>query len=115
MIQKIQNFFQTDKSLDKIIFLITIYAFFWFLAYGIWMFSIIPDFSTTSDSQIGYFISPIYFFAIMPILSFFVAYFLKRVLKIEFLYLLIFNVAFLYFSLHFFIRFITSGFNFGGF
>jgi hypothetical protein len=114
MISWIQNFFHTETKSGKMIFIFLIYLFFWFLAYGVWIFGIIPDFSE-SNIQMNDWIPFFYFFILIPILSFLLSFYCKKITEVRYIYLIILNILFILISFYFFIRFIISGLSFGGF
>jgi hypothetical protein len=115
MIQKFQNLFNTESKSGKFLFIFFTYLVFWFLAYGIWMVGIIPNRSDSSNLDLLYRLSPLYFFIVIPLLSFKLALFCRKVVKVSVGSAVVLNVIFLFVSLIFFIRYIISSFNFGGF
>lgn len=106
-IQKIQKFFCTDKWWGKVLFIIVSYLLFWFMSYGIWMFNIIPDTLNLLSSDL---ISFIYFFILIPAISFYFAFLCKKVVNTIYLY--IFNIIYILISLLLFLFFIFSSFSF---
>jgi len=114
MINWIQKTFHTDKWWGKTVFIILTYIVFWFVTYGIWILGFVPDF-LEHDSSIGGWISFIYFFAIIPVLSFLLVFYYKRITGIKLFYLIFLNILFIIVALSTFVIFLISGFNLGGF
>lgn len=108
----IQKIFHTDKWWGKTVLIILTYAIFWFISYGVWVFELIPQ---PRDLRINDWIPFVYFFVFIPILSFKIASYIRKITQIKFLCLIIFNVLYVVFTLYFLIRFLISDFPYGGF
>lgn len=107
MIQKLQRFFHTDKLWGKVVFMLVAYFLFWFITYGIWIFDFIPHLSNFND-QISDWIPFSYFFIVIPLMSFFTAFFCSKILKIKYYFFIIFNILYIFISVFFFIWFLIS-------
>ena len=77
MITKLQKLFHTDKWWGKTLFMVCFYIVFLFFGYWIWFLEIIPE-CINCDSSVMYIVSPLYFFIILPILSFVLVFFLNK-------------------------------------
>lgn len=63
MISKLQKFFRTDKWWGKLIFILLVYLFFWFLFYGVWL-GVTSTFSGYEYDVYGSFLSIGFFYSI---------------------------------------------------
>jgi len=93
MIQKIQSLFHTDKWWGKILFVFCFYVVFFFLGYWIWL--LVPRCLGCDYPNFIYYVSPIYFFIILPILSFIFIYKIKKILNLKTHLLILFLLNFI--------------------
>ncbi len=77
MIKKLQKFFHTDKWWGKTLFITCFYLVFLFFGYWIWFLEMIPE-CINCDSSIMYVLSPLYFFIVLPILSFILFFLINK-------------------------------------
>ena len=86
--ESIRNFFHTETWWGKTIFIILVYVFYWFLFYGFWF--IIPPEYFDHNTDISGILFLAFNFIIIPVISFFIPYFLIRLFTIDktFLYVL---------------------------
>jgi len=92
MIQKIQKIFHTDKLLGKIVVIFLTYFLYWCVFYGSWF--LIPQTFFYRNNNLSGLLFILYIFIIVPIISFFIPKLLRKIFKI--------NNIFLY-SLHLFL------------
>ncbi len=95
MINWIQNFFHTDKWWGKTIFIILIYPIYWCVFYG--LFLIIPREwflvrENSTSNFLGYSLAFL-LFVLVPILSFYIPYVIKKTFKINKVFLYILHVV----------------------
>ncbi len=102
MIQKLQKTFHTDKWWGKTIFIILTYVLYWCIFYGSWF--LIPYDSFNKNTDISGILFLIYSFIIIPILSFFIPYFIKKILNINKIFLYILHIFLILLSVWFFIH-----------
>lgn len=95
MKDQINKFFHTDKWWGKTVFILLTYVIFWCVFYGSWF--LVPD--SDHNSDINAILPIILFLGLIPLLSFFIPYFIKKLFTI--------NKAFLYF-LHILILLIST-------
>ena len=97
----IQKTFHTDKWWGKTIFIVLIYPIFWCIFYGSWF--LLPDEfflskNSVSSDYYGYLVA-IFLFILVPILSFFIPYIIKKTFKINKVFLYIFHIITIVFSI----------------
>ncbi|MES2023405.1 MAG: hypothetical protein V4439_01855 [Patescibacteria group bacterium] len=81
MKDQINNFFHTDKWWGKTIFIILIYAVYWCVFYGVWF--LIPPDNFDKNTDISGILFLILNLAVVPIISFFIPYFIKKLFTIN--------------------------------
>src|ERR1035437_10698745 len=81
MKDKINKIFHTDKWWGKTIFIILTYALFWFIFYGSWF--LIPQEFFNNDNNLNVVLFLFYIFIIVPILSFYIPKFIKKLFLIN--------------------------------
>lgn len=86
MINWIQNTFHTDKWWGKTIFVALIYIIYWWIFYGIWF--LIPERFFDHNSNLSGLLFLIYLCVLVPIVSFFIPHFIKKVFSTRHFYLL---------------------------
>jgi len=111
---RLQKLFHTDKWWGKTIFIVLVYAVFWCVFYG--LLFLIPD-EFFEFYNIPGFVVLIYALFIIPLLSFFLPRFIKRVFYVKNSFLYIIHIIFILVSLFlFFFLLITEALkNFNGF
>ena len=77
--QSIRNFFHTDTWWGKTIFIFLIYLLYWCLFYGTGL--LIPD--SDYNTEINAYFPPIYFLIIVPLISFIIPHFIKKIFIIN--------------------------------
>jgi len=82
MIQLIQNFFHTDKWWGKTVFIVLIYMLYWCIFYGIW-FLIPYNFFYERNIEINQWLFLSFFCLLIPIISFLIPHFIKKLFKIN--------------------------------
>lgn len=102
MINLIQKIFRTEKWWGKTIFMFLIYIFFWFTFYGSWFLMPSKWFNNNTDISGRLFL--IFLFIIVPIISFFIPYFFRRIFKINKIFLYILHVFLILLSIWVFIQ-----------
>lgn len=75
--QSIRNFFHTDKWWGKTIFIALVYVIYWCLFYGSWL--LIPNQHPDNNTDFGSNLFIIYLLIIVPLISFFIPYYIKKV------------------------------------
>lgn len=105
MIEKIQKTFHTDKWWGKTIFIILIYPIFWCIFYGSWF--LLPDElflerNSSSYQSLRIFVL-LLIFILIPILSFFIPYIIKKTFKINKVFLYILHIVLVIFSVGLFV------------
>ena len=112
MIQKLQNFFHTDKWWGKSIFILVLYVLYWFLFYVV-LFLL---FGSISESNIGGFFFIFYIVIIIPVSSFLVPKIIRKTFYIKKSFLYTFHVLLIALSLFLYIWLIVhtalSNYNF---
>ena len=110
MIQKLQNLFHTDKWWGRTLFLILFYLLYFIIGYWVWyLFAKVGIVS--SDIFIDRFIPAMSFLFLLPILSFFIVFKIRRVLDLKIKKIILFFVNLILILLNLFL-FILSTFSF---
>ena len=108
LISWIQNFFHTDKWWGKTIFVILTYVLYWCVFYGSLLFIPNSDYNTELNTSLPF----IFVLIIVPVISFFVPKFIKKVFYINKTFLYSLHLFFVLLSIIiFFIVAITSAFS----
>lgn len=95
--QSIRNFFHTDRWWGKTVFIIVIYTLFWCVFYGLWFLIPREYFNkNTNESGIVFLLLNI---VIIPAISFFIPYYIKKLFQINKVFLYILHVFFILLSL----------------
>ena len=111
MIDFLKKTFHTETFLGKLLFLVFFYSLFWFVAYGVWVFEIIPEpGSEVRPAQFLEWVFVFYLFAILPFLSFKYIHRCNKVLGINKTHLNIINIFFIAGSLVHFVYHVLNSF-----
>ena len=81
MIQTIQKLFHTDRWWGKTMFIVFVYAVYWCVFYGSWL--VFPDQHPADNTDAGSNLFLVYLLGIVPLLSFFIPPFIKKVFTIN--------------------------------
>ncbi|MCX6755313.1 MAG: hypothetical protein NT068_02110 [Candidatus Nomurabacteria bacterium] len=100
MVLWIQKTFHTDKWWGKAIFMLLTYVVYWCVFYGI--FSILPNQHPNNNTDVGSSLFLIYLVIIVPILSFFIPHYFKKVFSINKVLLYSLHLFFILVSLYLF-------------
>lgn len=107
MIQKLQNFFHTDKWWGKTLFVVLIYVLYWCIFYGSWF--LIPDKLFLEHESNSYQVLQIFvlllIFIFIPAISFFIPSIIRKTFKINKIFLYILHVILIILSIALFLIF----------
>lgn len=92
-IEKIRNIFRLETLLGRVVFSALIYLLFWWIFYGIWF--LLPY--STFDYLVVNFTqkAPYYLFGIVPLISLFIPYFLRKTCRINIIVLSLLHIVLL--------------------
>ena len=103
MVEKLQNLFHTETWWGKTIFIVLIYSIFWCIFYGVSL--VIPHSFYQELNNFFGFLFALYWFLIIPYLSFFIPKFLLKLFTINKLTLYFIHYVLLLISITLFIYF----------